>query len=460
MGRCSIRRGRGGPRLPGVPGIAFAYSSGVAGEGFFERHAGISALESRDFRLLLLGTTLVGLAMPIQFLTQVFWVQQEYPDRDVFYVGLIAGSRGVAMILFSLLGGAIADRFERRRVLLVCETLAFVLNAGVAALMLTNPLGDATIALLVVFTFFAAGNMAIDMPTRQAAIPAVVGMDRVGSAISLNMVAMQVTFPLTLPVAGLLNDIIEPGRVYALSLLAWLAVIPLIAMLQFRDRGKANRAESMLRNIREGLAYTRRDATIFAIISLVLVLQVVGMPGVATLGPVWMTEVLGLSKREFGLIGMTWGLGTAAGSLFFAWRNALPARGATICAAVLTFGVAVAVFGHSRIVPLTAMANFTLGFCMVATTVSAATIVQHVVSDEMRGRVMGLFPLAMGLQMIAAVPVGGLGQLFGLEFIVPALGWITITLAVLIVIGQPGLRAIRPAEPASAVPVASAGAAE
>lgn len=423
----------------------------MAGESFFERHPGISALASRDFRLLLAGMTLVGLAMPLQFLTQIFWVQAEYPDRDVFYVGLIAGSRGVAMILFSLIGGAIADRFERRRVLLVCEICALILNGGVALLMLTNPLGDATIAVLVVFTFFAAGNMAIDMPTRNAAIPAVVGMDRVGSAISLNMVAMQVTFPVTVPIAGLLNDIIEPGQVYALSLLVWLAVIPLIAMLRFRDRGKAKRSESMLRNIREGLAYTRRDGTIFAVISLVVVLQVVGMPGVATLGPVWMTEVLGLSTREFGLIGMTWGLGTAVGSLFFAWRNALPARGVTICATVLTFGVAVAVFGHSRIVPVTAVANFALGFCMVGTTVSAATIVQHLVRDEMRGRVMGLFPLAMGAQMIAAVPIGGLGQLFGLEFIVPTLGWLTIVLALLIVVGRPGLRAVRPAEPVPAV---------
>lgn len=423
----------------------------MAGESFFERHPGISALASRDFRLLLAGMTLVGLAMPLQFLTQIFWVQAEYPDRDVFYVGIIAGSRGVAMILFSLIGGAIADRFERRRVLLVCEICALILNGGVALLMLTNPLGDATIAVLVVCTFFAAGNMAIDMPTRNAAIPAVVGMDRVGSAISLNMVAMQVTFPVTVPIAGLLNDIIEPGQVYALSLLVWLAVIPLIAMLRFRDRGKAKRSESMLRNIREGLAYTRRDGTIFAVISLVVVLQVVGMPGVATLGPVWMTEVLGLSTREFGLIGMTWGLGTAVGSLFFAWRNALPARGATICATVLTFGVAVAVFGHSRIVPVTAVANFALGFCMVGTTVSAATIVQHLVRDEMRGRVMGLFPLAMGAQMIAAVPIGGLGQLFGLEFIVPTLGWLTIVLALLIVVGRPGLRAVRPAEPVPAV---------
>ncbi|MCK9519017.1 MAG: MFS transporter, partial [Dehalococcoidia bacterium] len=299
---------------------------------FFERHAGLAALASRDYRLLLLGSTLVGMAMPLQFLTQIFWVQDNYPHRDVFYVGLIAGSRGVAMLVFSLLGGAIADRFERRRVLLWCEVAALLLNGGVALLMLTNPFGDATIAALIVFTFFAAGNMAIDMPARNAAIPAVVGMDHIGSAISLNMVAMQATFPLMVPVTGLVNDLFAPGHVYSASLLAWAAIIPLIAALRFRDTGRGDRTAGVLRNIGQGLGYTRRDATIFAVISLLILLQVVGMPGVATLGPVWMTDVLGLSKREFGLIGMTWGLGTMIGSVFFAWRSALSPRGTTLCA--------------------------------------------------------------------------------------------------------------------------------
>ncbi len=412
---------------------------------FFERHESVRSLAHRDFRMLLAGATLTGLVMPIQFLTQVFWVQEEYPERSVLYVGLIAVSRGSAMLIFSLIGGAIADRFERRRVLLACAAMACGLSGLVSALMLYNPFGQAAMAALLCLTFLAAAAMAIDVPARTASIPTVVGMEDMGNAISLNMVAQQLTIPLSLPLVGFLNSILEPGQVYAGTLLAWAAILPLLAALQFRSVGSANRALSMLGNIREGLAYTRRDAAIFGVIAMVLALQVVGMPGPATLGPLWMTEVLGLSRSEFGLMAMTWGIGAFVGSFFFARQQGLGRRGSSLCVMTLVFAVSAIVFGHSRFIPLTAAANFTLGFAQVGAMVTAATVVQHLVRDEMRGRVMGLFPLAMGMAMLNAGPVSAVGQALGLEVVVPALGWALLGIALLITFGLPELRRAHPA---------------
>lgn len=412
---------------------------------FFERHESVRSLAHRDFRMLLAGATLTGLVMPIQFLTQVFWVQEEYPERSVLYVGLIAVSRGSAMLIFSLIGGAIADRFERRRVLLACAAMACGLSGLVSALMLYNPFGHAAMAALLCLTFLAAAAMAIDVPARTASIPAVVGMEDMGNAISLNMVAQQLTIPLSLPLVGFLNSILEPGQVYAGTLLAWAAILPLLAALQFRSVGSANRALSMLGNIREGLAYTRRDAAIFGVIAMVLALQVVGMPGPATLGPLWMTEVLGLSRSEFGLMAMTWGIGAFVGSFFFARQQGLGRRGSSLCVMTLVFAVSAILFGHSRFIPLTAAANFTLGFAQVGAMVTAATVVQHLVRDEMRGRVMGLFPLAMGMAMLNAGPVSAVGQALGLEVVVPALGWALLGIALLITFGLPELRRAHPA---------------
>lgn len=403
------------------------------------------ALAHRDFRLLLAGATLTGLVMPVQFLTQVFWVQEEYPDRSVFYVGLIAVSRGLAMLLFSLIGGAIADRFERKRVLLACAFAAFGFSVLVSALMLYNPFGSAAMPVLLSLTFLGAAAMAIDVPARTASIPSVVGMRDMGNAISLNMVAQQLTIPLSLPLVGFLNSVFAPGEVYAGTLLAWAAILPLLAALRFTSTGGANRAQSMLGNIREGLAYTRRHEAIFGVVAMVLALQVVGMPGPATLGPLWMTEVLGLSKREFGLIAMTWGFGAFAGSFFFARQHGLARRGATLCVMTFTFAVSAIVFGHSRFVPLTAVVNFSLGFAQVGTMVTASTVVQHLVRDEMRGRVMGLFPLAMGFAMLNAGPVSAAGQAVGLEVVVPALAWALLVIAALITVGLPELRRAHPA---------------
>ncbi len=398
------------------------------------------ALRHRDFRLLFAGSVAVSFVMPMQFLTQVFWVQDRYPAHSVLFVGLLAASRGSAMLLFGLLGGAFADRYERRRVLMACQLVSLGLGALVALLMIVEPLGQANIALLLLLTFLAAGNMAVDQPARTAATPAIVGMQDLPSAITLQMVAQQVTFPLALPLVGFLNDQMDAGTVYALTLLAWLAIIPLIAMLRFQSRGEANRATGVLGNIREGLLYTRGDATIFAVIAIVISLQVLGMPGPATLGPVWMTEVLGLSTTQFGFMAMTWGLGTFCASFFFVFRKDLASRGISLCLAVLCFAFCAIVFAHSRIVLLTAAANFGLGFAMVATMVSSSTIVQQTVSEEMRGRVMGLFPLAMGLSMLAGFPASAAGEVWGLPLVFPLLAWATLAVTGSVIALRPALR--------------------
>ena len=409
------------------------------------------AMKYRDFRLLLAGGVLVGFAMPMQFLTQIFWIQDRYPDREVLYVSMIAASRGSAMLLFGLVGGAFADRLERRMVLLFAQTVTVTVHGVVALIMLTQPFGSADIAVLLVFTFLAAGMMSIDQPARTAATPAIVGMRDLPNGISLQMFAQQITFPLSLPLVGFLNDHLSPGTVYSLSLLVWALIIPLILAMRFRSRGEGNRSVGVFMNILEGLRYTRADATIFAVITIVVAIQVLGMPGPATLGPTWMTKVLGLSPTEFGFMAMTWGLGTLAASIFYLVRSDLPAKGISLWLSAAGFAVGAIVFGHSRLIPLTALANFGLGFCMVSTMVSATTISQTTVSDEMRGRVMGLFPLAMGLQMLAGLPVGIFGQWLGLPLVFPILAWSALGTVLLVMTIQPGLRLVgRREQPAAA----------
>ncbi|MBA4180874.1 MAG: hypothetical protein C0506_09825, partial [Anaerolinea sp.] len=397
-----------------------------------------------DFRLLFGGSVVSGFVMPMQFLTQIFWIQDHYPDRQVLYVGLIAASRGSAMLLFSFVGGAFADRFERRRVLLACESTGLTISVLVALLMLASPFGGWTIAVLLLLAFAAAANLAVDMPARTASIPSVVGMADLSNAIGLATIGQQLAFPVAILITGALNDRFGSGQVYAGSLLAWVLILPMIAALRFHSAGGARPAAGMLRNVAQGLKYTRRDATIFAVISIVVVTQAIGMPGPATLGPVWMTKILGLTKAQFGLMGMTWGVGTLAASFFFAYRHDLVRKGSTLCAMTLLFSVCAVGFAYSRFIPLTAVVNFGLGFALIGTMVSSTTIVQHTVSEEMRGRVMGLFPLAMGLSMLNGAPVSAAGQWLGLEVVFPILAWATLLLSALIIFGRPALRRVDP----------------
>lgn len=381
--------------------------------------------------------------MPLQFITQIFWVHDEFPDREVLYVGLVSASRGLAMLVFGLIGGAFADRYERRRILLLGQSSGFVVNALIALSMLMMPFGDATFFVILALTFVAASVIAVDNPARNASLPDVVSRDHLAGAVSFNMMAMQLAFPVTLPLAGILNERFDAGAVYAGTLVIWLAILPMIAALRFRSSGDASASGGVLANISAGLRYTRRDRLIFAVIAIVLAIQVVGMPGPGSLAPVWMTSVLDLSESEFGLIAMLWGIGAVLASLAFTRFPGVASSGITLCAAALLFAVASIVFAHSRSIPITSLANVCLGVGLASTMLSGTAIAQQAVADDMRGRVMGLFPLAMGLALLAAAPVSAAAQALSLESVVAALAWLTLGLVGALTFAQPGLRRYR-----------------
>lgn len=404
------------------------------------------SLQHRDFRLLLAATVMANLIMPMQFISLTFWSIDNYPGQKVLFSSLIVGVRGAGMLLFSLFGGAIADRFERRKVLLICESISFTVTLLTAVCMLTKPFGDATIVAVIVLVFFFAANMAIDAPSRSSSIPVIVGQEHMANALALNNVAQQLTFPAILPLTGVLTGTIGPAAVVAISLGAWVVILPLISLLRYSSVAEARSRASrgVFRDIGDGVRYASRDVTILAVLGMVVVLQVVAMPGVGMLGPVWMTDVLGLSRTSFGFIAMLWGMGALTSSLVFAAYNGMARRGLTLVAMVVLFSLGAIVFGHSRSVALTAVANFALGFALTGAIVTAITLVQYTVKDEMRGRVMGLFPLVMGLSMINVAPVGAASQAWSLEILVPSLGWAALALAAVIAVAVPGLRRARP----------------
>ena len=391
-------------------------------------------LARRDFRLLLAGSAVVGVLFPLHLMTQVFWVNRHFSDSAVIYSSILAASRGTGMVTFSLLGGAFADRFDRKRVLMVCETLSLVAHGLIAALMLTRPLGEGSVALVAVVTFLAAGIQSIDTPARSASVPAAAGRENIAAAIALLAISSQMSMPLSLPLAGFLNQVMEPGAVYAMSLVAWLAIIPLIMLLRLDGQAPPSVRGSTLRAIGDGLSYTRAHRPILAIVSLVVVVQVVGMPVATPLGPMFFIDVLGFNSAQVGLMGATWGLGAFTATIVLARASHLALRGGSLATVAVFFGLAMIGFGYSRFIPLTAVMDYGMGFAFTGTSLVASTLIQHLVSDEMRGRVLSFFPLSTGIAQAATAVAGVAGQQVGLGTLIPVLGWIMLALAVLLVL--------------------------
>ena len=383
-------------------------------------------LVRRDFRLLLAGSAVVGVLMPLHLMTQVFWVSQRFPESAVLYSSILAASRGAGMVLFSLLGGAVADRANRKHVLMVCELLSLLAHGGIAILMLMEPGGDASVAAVAGMTFLAAGIQSVDSPARSASIPVAAGRENVAAAIALLAISSQLTMPLSLPVAGILNQVMPPGAVYAATLSAWLLILPLIAMLRLEGKPAPVASRGMLSSIATGLNYTRSHRPILAVISIVLVVQVIGMPVATPLGPMFEIEVLGFTPAQVGLMGATWGLGSLTASLMLARAGGLARRGGSLAVVSTLFGVAALGFGYSRFIPLTALSDYGMGFAFTGTSLVASTLVQHLVADEVRGRVLSLFPLSGGLAQAATALAGLAGGWLGLAVLLPLLGWMVI----------------------------------
>ena len=146
-------------------------------------------LGNRNFRLILGGAAIGHLLMPLQFVTQILWVQAHAPkDVWLILVALIGASRGVGALTFGLYGGALADRFDRRKLLMTTQALLVVMTIGITGLMLGSEGGTVGFVLFFLLTFLSAGLQSIDMPTRLAIVPDILGRFSQQSLVVLDRV--------------------------------------------------------------------------------------------------------------------------------------------------------------------------------------------------------------------------------------------------------------------------------
>jgi MFS family permease len=190
----------------------------------------------RDFRLLLVGFAIGQMLMPLQFVTQIFWVQENAPkDIWLILVALIGASRGVGALTFGLYGGALADRFDRRLLLLITQGLLLATTVAIAALMYFSVGSAAGFVLFFVLTFLSGGLQAVDAPTRLAIVPDILGAELTPAGMSLNQAAAQLSMPVAMFATGLLIHALGFAGAYLLSALGHLIAIVFIAMLSVRS---------------------------------------------------------------------------------------------------------------------------------------------------------------------------------------------------------------------------------
>jgi len=391
--------------------------------------------------LLALGFVIVQGTLPFQLVAPIFWTQENAGDDvQVLLVGLMATIRGVAMVVFGIYGGSLADRFNRRTVLLYAQTGGFVVAAATVVVVMVGDGGPVAMTLLFALVFCSSALWAVDVPTRQAMVPDIVGIDSASRGLALATSGAWMLAPVTVLSVGFLIDRI--GFSGAFGLVAVLQAAALLTLLPMRYRPtvqrdtKPARRRTALRDLREGIAYTWSQPALRWVVGLSALMTGIAMPAISGLGPTWVTTVVGASFTEFGFIAAFWGLGGLVAALLLT-RFASPARsGAIVAIGAAFFATGFMVFGSGQTPLFAIVGNVAVGSGLVATQIAGVGLIAQIAPNEMRGRVTSLLLVDRALAQFLALPAAAIGQLVGLTVLFPILGVLCLSVVAFLLLTQ------------------------
>lgn len=382
-----------------------------------------SALAIHDFRLLFTMQLMTGVRLPLQFFAQTWYINVTAPeDQRVLLLGLLATVRGAFFVLWVLFGGALADRFPRRTMLTITHVTGFAMAVGTGLVLLIPAAshGDGPWLWVMLLLFGELGLVdAQDLPTRNAMISNVVPARLRTSAMTLSWLAQSTTMLMMMPLAAWLIGVIGYGSMYLFASLGHIAVLVAVRRMRLRAvaADQAAAGESMIENVRVGLAYLRTEAAVRWTILLIWITMVGGNSATWVLSAAWARDVLELDAAGWGRLALFWGVGGLLASTVLVTRGDYGRKGALLLAAAGLFAVAVLFFSLTRSVVIASLSFGLIGVAFQIVMTVSMSIVQQVVPNRLLGRVMGLLVLSNGMAQLLGVVIGGIGQAIGLELL-------------------------------------------
>jgi len=371
--------------------------------------ATLRGLRHRNFRLFFFGQ-LVSLAGSwMQTLAQGWLVWRL--SGSPWLLGLVGFAQFSPVLLLGLLGGWAADRFDRRRLVTLTQTASLVQSVVLAALTLS---GAVQVWHVIVLAAFLGAVNAFDMPARQAFLVRMVGREDLGNAIALNSSIFNGARIVGPAVAGLVTGLWGEGVCFALNALSFGAVLAGLAAMRL-ERERRPPGPGAWRQIREGLAYAWRTPHTRALLGLVTATSLLGLP-YSVLLPAFAGGVLGTDARGLGLLMSCAGIGSLAGALSMASRTSLKGLGRHAGLMAGLFGTALALFALSEGFALSAALLAVLGFCFMSQMAAVNTLLQSLVPEALRGRLMSLYVVTfVGMAPVGSLAMGRLSAWFGVR---------------------------------------------
>ncbi len=414
--------------------------------------ARVPALQHRDFRILWLGMFFSSATMMFQFYAQGWFILGLTSSAAL--LGFLGVTRGTGMLIFGLYGGALADRMDRRMLLIVTQSAALVTYAVLSALIIAD-----RIALIPAFAliFVAASVESVDAPARQALIPHLVPREHLPNAVALFIAAQVSAYAFLPPLAGVAIDLVGSGGAFASSLIGHAVVVGALLIMKTRAQ-IAPRPESVPASVARGIRYAAGQPNVLWVLLFGFFVGTLGFPIISTLAPFWMHNELGLGPVGWTFMGWIWGLGTLVSTVYLSTHNVTKRLGPLVLVSAAGFGLTLVVFGLTRFLPLAAAMWCLNGTFYTANMISSTSLLQVLVANAYMGRVMSLRLISSALNQIAAAPLGALGDAFGMGRMVPGAAGLLAALVIVIPLLLRGARDLQaPATTAEADPAAAGG---
>jgi MFS family permease len=335
------------------------------------------------------------------------WLVLDLSGTSAVALGITTGLQFLPFLLFSLWGGTLADRIDRRRLLIWTQVAAGLLSAALGVLTIT---GHATVSLVYVMAFLLGCAAAMDNPARQAFVHEIVGQETLPNAIALNSTSFNLARLVGPALAGLMIAAVGSGWVFLLNAASYIIVIATLLLMrvselhpQVRDTTRAKLAD--------GVQYVRHRRRLKLVLALAFVVATFGLNYQITMA-LMARQQFHMGAEAFGLMSTSLAFGALCGSLLAARRRHVTLR--LVVVAALVFGAIEVVVGFS---PTYAAMLFVLpfagGFAMTFTT-SAQSFLQLHSDDWVRGRVMGIYTLLFfGGTPLGAPVIGWAAEHFG-----------------------------------------------
>jgi len=352
-------------------------------------------------------------------------------------LGIVGFASQFPVFLLAPVGGVVADGYPRRHALIATQTAAMLLSFPLAALTLANRI---QVWHVVVFATLLGVVSAFDIPIRQAFIVEMVGRDDLMNAIALNSSMMNGARIVGPAIAGVLVAAVGEGWCFLFNGVSFIAVIVGLVMMTAGNRTPGEHRGPKIGAIIEGFRFVLRARPIRALLILLGLVSVTGMPYMVLM-PIFADQILKGGAKGLGLLMGSSGIGALAGALLLAGRQGVRGLGTWVMLSCGGFGVSLILFAFSRNFWMSTLLLLPAGFSMMVQMASSNTLIQSMVPDQLRGRVMAVYSMMfMGISPIGALLAGLFAHSLGAPLTVAAGGVICIAGALVFRSHLPGIR--------------------